>query len=166
MSSVKSEPVDAAGGIISQPDFVPVVINEAESQTDGEEDEMEEDEKDLINDTILCPNEVRTSNKTTYQAIRDTWEKHPHNPTAAELALVLSTAHAALSAWDKRLNPPKKYISYMISNDDFLLIISTIKKIACIVKIRERKNRIKPTMLKKLEQETTDLFNLYRKYSI
>lgn len=69
MSSVKSEPVDAARGIISQPDFVPVVINKAKSQTDGEEDEIEEDEKDLINDTILYLNEVRTSNKTTYQAI-------------------------------------------------------------------------------------------------
>jgi hypothetical protein len=187
MSSVKPEPVDAAdGGIISQPDSVPEIINEVESQTTREEDEiegdemeggetegdetegeeMEEEAKDLINCAAPLLNEVYKSYKTLYQALRDAWTKHPHKPSEGESARALAMVHAELTAWDKRLNPSPKYISYMISRSDFDLMKYTINRIARIIKRAEDETGIEEKLLTKLEQETTNLFNLYRKYGI
>lgn len=161
--NVKIEPVDAAeGSIISQPDSVPVIITDAEPQKDHVD--MENDEKDIVNNMIICPDEVRKANEMVYKALRDIWTEL--EPSSKETGMMLATAHAGLTKWDEQLDRTPKYISFAVSAQNFKLMRSSINKIDRILEYGEDRERIKPKMLKDLEQETTALFKLYRQYGI
>ena len=161
---IKTEPTDGAGGIISQQDPVPIVIPDGDSQKNEEDTDMGGNALEILKERILCPDQVRKANKTVYEVIRSVWTKTDVDNEVATLAL--AQADANLKDLDSKSNHTLNFYSFMVSPQNLLVMINTIKKIEEIVEHAEDNGRLESQMIRKLELNVTALINLYRQYGI